>query len=244
MFFRKNSAAPRAESNFSERFSDYLVPLVVLLALTALFRATDLDLTLSSFFYTPEAGWKYASASICTFLYNYGAWPGLALAVLAGITLALSLFRTNLSAYRKSAIFIILLVVIGPGLIVNLALKDNTGRPRPRDVRAFGGSSQFTKVLDPGGSEGQSFPSGHASMGFFLAAPYFILRKTIPGWAHAWLLFGLAYGCTMGIVRMAQGAHFASDVIWSWGIVHLCGLILANLLQIEKRRIRKLPLPA
>jgi membrane-associated PAP2 superfamily phosphatase len=31
----------------------------------------------------------------------------------------------------------------------------------------------------------------------------------------------------MGYARLAQGGHFLSDILWSWGIVWLTGLILA-----------------
>lgn len=244
MSYHKASAI-LIDSRPSRRFFDFMVPLAILLALTALFRATELDLKLSAYFYTPEEGWKYASAAVCSFLYQYGAWPGLALSIFAGIVFVAGLFLKGLSIYRKQAMFFVLLLALGPGLIVNVVLKDHAGRPRPREVTVFGGSSQFLQVLDPGDpGEGQSFPSGHAAMGFFLAAPYFVLRRSSPGWVAAWLLLGLAAGSAIGIVRMAQGAHFASDIIWSWGVVHLCALSLSRSLNLEKpQRARRLPLP-
>ncbi len=243
MLHRKASAI-LTDSRSSRHSLEFMIPLAVLLALTALFRATDLDLQLSSYFYSPEGGWKYYSEEICSFVYDYGAWPGLALAILAGITFLAGFLRGSLSIYRKQAAFFVLLLALGPGLIVNFILKDNAGRPRPREITVFGGSSPFLKAWDLGDAgNGQSFPSGHASMGFFLAAPYFVLRKSNSGWAPVWLIIGIAAGSGIGIVRMAQGAHFASDIIWSWGIVHLCGITLSNFLSLEKRRARKLPLP-
>lgn len=243
MLHRKASAIP-IDSRSSRLSFEFMVPLAVLLALTALFRATELDLQLSAYFYSPGEGWKYSSEEICSLVYDYGSWPGLALAIIAGITFLAGFLRRSLSIYRKQAMFFVLLLALGPGLIVNFILKDNAGRPRPREITVFGGTSQFLKPLDLGDAgNGQSFPSGHASMGFFLAAPYFVLRKTNSGWAPVWLIFGLAAGTGIGIVRMAQGAHFASDIVWSWGIVHLCAVTLSNSLNIEKRRGRKLPLP-
>ncbi len=243
MLHRKASAV-LIDSRSSRLSLEFMIPLVVLLALTALFMATELDLQISGYFYSPEEGWKYASSEICSLVYDYGTWPGLAMAIIAGIAFLAGFLRRSLSIYRKQALFFVLLLALGPGLIVNFILKDNAGRPRPREITVFGGTSQFLKLLDLGDAgNGQSFPSGHASMGFFLAAPYFVLRKTNSGWAPVWLIFGLAAGSGVGIVRIAQGAHFASDIVWSWGIVHLTALALSDFLSLDKRRARKLPLP-
>lgn len=75
-------------------------------------------------------------------------------------------------------------------------------------------------------SKGKSFPSGHASAAFYLIFPFFLLRNTRPLWARTFLFAGLGYGLLMGICRMCQGAHFASDVIWAGGFVYLCGMFL------------------
>ncbi|MFZ2447322.1 MAG: phosphatase PAP2 family protein [Syntrophobacteraceae bacterium] len=240
----KHDATIHAEGQSSKYFLDFLVPLTVLLALTLVFRVTGLDLKLSALFYAPEGGWIYSSAPICTFLYDYGTWPGIFLAIAAAIMLVAGLLRQHLSPYRKPALFFILLLALGPGLIVNGILKNNSERPRPRDVTAFSGSNQFHKVLDFGEpGQGQGFPSGHASVGFFLGAPYFVLRKSNRRWALFWLLLGLTYGGAIGLVRMAQGGHFASDILWAWGIVHLCGVALAHLLHLGKQQTGKLLLP-
>ncbi len=61
--------------------------------------------------------------------------------------------------------FLILSVVIGPGLIINAVFKDHWDRPRPRDVVEFGGMLQCTPAPLRGES-GESFPCGHCSVGF------------------------------------------------------------------------------
>jgi membrane-associated PAP2 superfamily phosphatase len=73
---------------------------------------------------------------------------------------------------------------------------------------------------------GMSFPSGHASMGFYLMAPAFLLfhRRRL---AHSFVLVGLAGGLALGITRILQGAHFPSDVLWSAGFVYLSSLAMA-----------------
>lgn len=212
-------------------FGSFARTAMVLLMLTVLFRTTDLDITISSFFFTPEGGWFSASLPVCSFLYHYGTWPGLAMTILAGLIFAAGFFRKSLLEWRKPAIFALLLLALGPGLLVNTIFKAHWERPRPKEVVAFGGDKQFHKVWDMGeAGGGRSFPSGHASMGFYLGAPYFFLRDSRRKWALRWMAVGIASGVAIGVVRIAQGGHFASDVAWSWGMVHLSGLALWTLL--------------
>ncbi len=210
----------------------YLRPLAILFVLTALFWATDLDTTLAGLFFTPGQGWNYANAPLCEFFYRHGTWPGIGLAVFAGVALTAGFFRKRYSAWKRPAAFVLLLFALAPGLLVNTVFKVHWERPRPRQVDLFGGEKRFLKVWEKGEpGSGHSFPSGHASMGFFLGAPYFFLRRSNRVAAAGWLAFGIACGAAIGIVRMAQGGHFASDVLWAWGMVHLCGLGLSWLLQ-------------
>ncbi len=39
----------------------------------------------------------------------------------------------------------------------------------------------------------------------------------------------------MAIVRMIQGGHFASDVLWAGGFTYLTGLIFYYVLKFDKR---------
>ena len=43
------------------------------------------------------------------------------------------------------------------------------------------------------------------------------------------LMLGLLSGGIIGLARMAAGSHFASDVIWSGGVVYFTALALAVL---------------
>lgn len=218
----------------SEKSMEFPICLSILLALTLVFRFTDLDVGLQGLFYSREEGWKYASTLFCTVIYHYGAWPGLIMAGSAVFVLCAGYVRPNLASFRKPALFIVLLAVIGPGLVVNGFLKAQSGRPRPRDVTVFSGDHHFQRVGDKGeAGQGYSFPSGHASMGFFLGAPYFLMRRSNRARAMFWLGLGLTSGFVVGTARMAQGGHFASDILWAWGVVHISGLSLAYLLRLD-----------
>jgi membrane-associated PAP2 superfamily phosphatase len=148
----------------------------------------------------------------------------------------IGVFSKKIRRYRKIGLFLVLLMVIGPGIIVNSTFKGHWGRPRPREIVDFGGKRPFLTVWDKNkASEGHSFPSGHASMGYYLIAPYFFLSRTErKGGSFFFLFLGLGYGTLMGIGRIIQGAHFASDVLWSAGFVYFTGVGLYYLLRFDK----------
>jgi len=214
---------------------DLLIPLLLLALFTLLFRVTDLDLKLQDFFFVQGEGWVYGERNPWSFLYHYGTIPATVLAAGSFVVFVASFRLPRILPYRRKALFFVLLMIIGPGLVVNTIFKDHWGRPRPREIEVFSGHERFLPVWDKGVSgNGKSFPCGHASMGFYLFSPYFIFRRTSRiGWSVFFLNLGLGYGILMGISRMIQGGHFASDVIWSGGFVYLCAWGLCHLLRLD-----------
>ena len=138
------------------------------------------------------------------------------------------------------------------------------GTAAPYSTIPFGGDQKFLPVFQNGCSQDYaSFPCGHASMGFYLMAPAFFLYRRRPRLAAAFLCLGLIAGFTIGMARIVEGSHFASDVIWSGGFVYFTGLaypspfVLISSLPTAKclsplpsryarfrRARRRLPLPA
>jgi len=119
-------------------------------------------------------------------------------------------------------------MIIGPGLLVNTLFKDNWGRARPSQVEEFGGTKQFTRAALPADqcAKNCSFVSGHASVGFFfLAFAYVWPRRRI-----LWLASGTALGLGIGLVRIMQGGHFFSDVIFCGIVVYLSARVLHALM--------------
>ena len=215
---------------------DFLIPIIILMALTLFFWVTDADIAIQKSFYSPDKGWYLNETDPWIWLYHHGNKPGLILAFGAVLALTFGFLSMRLRRYRKIAGFLILLLIIGPGLITNTLFKSHWGRPRPRQIVDFGGEDQFLHAWVKGVSgKGKSFPSGHAAIGFFTLAPFFFLRNHQKKWAGAFLLLGIGYGIFMGIGRMAQGAHFASDVVWSLGFTYLTGLILYYAFKFDKR---------
>jgi len=114
--------------------------------------------------------------------------------------------------------YLIISLIAGPGLIVESILKSWSGRARPRDVDLFGGGDAFTPALWLGDAceKNCSFVSGHAALGFWTTAFAFLLpaEARTPAFAG-----GVAVGILMGLARMAEGAHFFSDIVYAGVIV-------------------------
>ena len=138
-------------------------------------------------------------------LYTWGCYPAVALALGGLLAAVRGCFVARWRPWRAWGVFLVLLMLMGPLLVVNGVFKDHWGRPRPRQVTQFGGTEQFLQPWQPGTGEGRSFPSGHASMAFYMMAPYFIYRRKKPVVARRWLVSGSCFGLLMGFARIVQG---------------------------------------
>ena len=118
----------------------------------------------------------------------------------------------------RIAAFVVAALALGPGLVVNTLLKDNWGRPRPSTIAEFFGPNHYVPPLLPSDqcSDNCSFPSGHAALGFWLVAFAFLAP---PPWRRVAVLAALGFGGGVGLIRIAQGGHFLSDVAFSGVIV-------------------------
>ena len=215
-------------ANVKKETNRIIIYIVMLALLTAVFRLFDLDLIIQKALYDFSSGsWKFAYNSFVLWLYKYGTYPAIILAAAAVVAFSLGFAYEKIKKHRKAALLIILLMFIGPGIITNVILKNYTGRPRPRDVKEFNGSMDFLKPLEPGvPGKGFSFPCGHCTMGFFFYAGYLILRRKNKAAAYGAFGGSIIYGTAMGFGRMAQGGHFASDVVWAAGIMLLTAEVL------------------
>jgi membrane-associated PAP2 superfamily phosphatase len=184
-----------------------------------------LDLALSAPFYAVQQtpAWYLKDAIPWAWLYTYGELPACIMATGAVLVLLGSLRRSAWRQYRRACLLLVLAVALGPGLLVNGLLQPLWGRPRPRHIEQFAGTQAYRPWWQPGGpGVGKSFPSGHAAMGYVLLAGAVL----VPGGRRRWLgrlaLGGaLAYGTLVGLARVVQGGHFASDVVWSGLLMYL-----------------------
>jgi lipid A 4'-phosphatase len=182
---------------------------------------------------------------IDSFLYDFGNIPALLLSIAGFLAFVLSFISKNLLPWRRIGLFLVTFMILGPGLLINVAIKDLWNRPRPADIVDFGGEGQFRHVWEKGPpGQDKSFPSGHAAAGFFLFSPFFILRKSSRRWAVFFLCLGISYGMLMGFGRMVQGGHFLTDVIWAGALTYLTGLILYHIFGFDRAPIQATVFPS
>jgi len=139
-----------------------------------------------------------------------------ALAAPAFIALAIKLIlpRRRMLIPARAALFLIATLALAPGLMANVILKDNWGRPRPAEVTEFYGPEQFRPWWDPRGpcERNCSFVAGEGAGGFWTLAPAALAPPPLRPLAYA---AALAFGSAAGFLRLSGGAHFFSDVVFS-----------------------------
>jgi lipid A 4'-phosphatase len=120
-------------------------------------------------------------------------------------------------------LYLLLVLTVGAGLIVNVGLKDNFGRARPRDIAEFGGTKQFTAAYVVGRecNTNCSFSSGDAAGGFFSLALALALSRR-----RAVLAAAVAVGIVVSLARIASGAHFFSDTVVSFFVMLMVADVL------------------
>jgi lipid A 4'-phosphatase len=147
---------------------------------------------------------------------NVGLWVSTALVAPAvgALIIKLVLPRHKMLMSGRAIVFLIATLALAPGLLVNVALKDHWGRPRPIDVRQFGGEYQFMAWWDPRGGcpSNCSFVSGDVAGAAWTFAPAALAP---PQWRALAYGAALAFTAGMAAIRVMAGAHFPSDVIFA-----------------------------
>jgi len=181
-------------------------------AMGALVLFPGIDLWASGLFYRPGAGFYLATWPVFTVVRE-------ALPYFVALLAAGSAALIFVPGRRRAGIFLLLALALGPGLTVNTLLKDHWGRPRPAQITEFGGNAHFVRAWEPSGQcrSNCSFPAGDPSVGFVLVAAAFLLpgkRQRCIAMAGA-----VGLGAALGLMRIAQGGHFLSDVVASGFLV-------------------------
>jgi len=202
--------------------------IIMLIILSLLIFMSNADLGIARLIFSHNNQWPGLYHEPWTFIYAVAPVPGMLLALGALVVLCAGFFTSCLKKYRRQSLFLILLLALGPGLLVNVILKDHLGRPRPQELTEFGGKYQFVQFWQPGpAGKNSSFPCGHASIAFFLMAPWFLYRQRRRPLALCFLCLGLSFGLLVGMARIMQGGHFLSDVIWAGGLAYITGEMLS-----------------
>ena len=162
----------------------------------------------------------------------FGRLPLLLVPLLIGLSIYFFFkFRDSNESFKKKIYtFLTLSLLLGPGLLVNTILKNNSiGRARPNQITEFGGNADFTRAFEYSGAcdTNCSFVSGHASMGFYFIALGWLFQS------KRWFYIGLVIGVVVGLTRIVQGGHFLSDTVFALWAVYWVNLGLGKLLKIK-----------
>lgn len=196
----------------------------------------DIDLSVAELFYTPGGGFETRGVWYERLVYK--SVEILTAVVATGLVVRWGWGRVKkCGALRPSGrelAYVLLVLALGPGLIVNLGFKENWGRARPAELIEFGGTKEFSPAFVPSDQGGGSFPSGHVSSAAWLFMTVLVLTRG----NMLWMSFMLAYCLLVGIFRMAAGGHFASDVLVAIFIVVVLALMLHGVMFDQGRNDR------
>jgi lipid A 4'-phosphatase len=131
----------------------------------------------------------------------------------------------------RAAVFLVLSLALGPGILANGVLKGYWGRERPMLVAEFGGPGRFTPWWDPRGACRKNcsgaFIGGESAGAFWTFAPAALAP---PQWRPLAYGAALAFGASVSVLRMAAGAHFFTDVAFAGVFMFLIAWALHGLL--------------
>lgn len=182
----------------------------------------EVDIAVTQFFYSDQGVFKANDWLLVKGVYHLTPWIGRFAFIFAICILLFSILMPRKVSRRhwRRAAAVVSVVVLGIGLLVHTVLKDGMGRPRPRDVQNFMGVTSYVPVLVPSQfcQTNCSFVSGHAAVGFSIMS---VGMLSVRRRRQFWLFTGMVTGGLIGLVRISQGGHFLSDVIFSliaiWG---------------------------
>lgn len=191
----------------------------------------SLDTSIAAFFYCPIEGFWLALDPLLKALRSAGRMVPTIIIVWVVALIAIRMFRSRAWQWPNDTnlVFLTGAFAIGPGVVVNLILKEHWGRSRPEAIDTFGGTAHYTSPWWPWGecATNCSFVSGEASTAMVLIAFAFICH-------HAFRLPIIAATTMWTLVisgnRMAMGAHFFTDVVISALLTLLIVLVLKAVL--------------
>src|SRR5215510_8089229 len=160
----------------------------------------DLDLKLAALFFDPERGgfWR---AYDPTYLRarDVAVWLTTLVAMPAVVALVVKFVRPRrpLLIPGRAIVLMLLTLALAPG-----------------DVAKFGGDEHFRPWWDPRGDcpKNCSFIAGEPSGAFWTMAGAAVVP---PQWRALAYGSALAFGAAVGVLRMAAGAHFFTDVVFA-----------------------------
>ena len=168
--------------------------------------------------------WEQYTRSAARWLITLTALPAF-----IAVASKLILPRRRMLIRGRAALFIVVTLALGPGILTNTLLKDHWGRARPIDVTEFGGTDRFTPWWDPRGPcpNNCSFIAGEPSGAFWTLAPASLAP---PQWRPLAYGGAFAFGAAIGVLRIGAGGHFFTDVVFAGVFMYLVVLWMRRLI--------------
>ncbi len=188
----------------------------------------SLDIETSRIF---KADTKFVGSQLLSVEAIRNIFRALFIASLAVATLGIALARGRdwFWVSRRGWLYVLACLIIGPGLVANVIFKQHWGRPRPHQTIEFGGTKIFQPAWQPSSecSRNCSFVSGEAAASY---STFYALAMLIPHYRLLLFVVGTLAGLLSGLVRISQGGHFLSDVIFAGLLVAMCCTVLHMLI--------------
>ena len=189
-----------------------------------------IDLAVSNLFYTPGVGFTARGTWFERLVHESTYWL-----LILGVPALIGLWWVNrkgggpvpnlsprpcrFTLSGRDLAYLLLVLALGPGLIVNGLLKEQWGRARPVNCEDFGGTQVFTPAFVVSDQGGKSFSSGHAAGSAYWVVVALILARGPR--RRYWLSLAVGYSLLVAWARLAAGGHFFSDILVSWFILAL-----------------------
>lgn len=197
----------------------------------------ELDLIVAKLPHNPHKGFPPKKEGILGIIY-YGTYA----LVISSFVIFSSLYIYQLytgnefnSINRRFIIFFLLSIILAPGLVVNVIIKNHSGRARPGHIAEFGGPKHFTQplMITNQCEKNCSFVSGHAASGFALMAFAFVFKRR----KYIFMTLGITVGLVIGTVRIIQGGHFLSDILFAGVITYMVIALLHYVMYTKYKHI-------
>lgn len=204
--------------------------LLLFLALIAIITVSpQVDQYLAKLTYNPITNNFYGETHLWCKIIYHGVNVAIAILIILPLVflfLAYKIKSLSKTFARRFALITYVSLIVGPVLIVNVRLKEHWGRARPNQV--IREHQIFTPLWQYVANKpsNNSFPSGHASGGFFLGIPLLATRRK-----KLAISVSLLGGALLGLVRLLQGGHYFSDILIAGILVMAVGLIVTKLVE-------------
>jgi lipid A 4'-phosphatase len=177
----------------------------------------ELDLTVASWFYDPATkGFPVKAGVLASIARDAAMWIAWAFALPSVVAVVVKFARPlkPLLVPGRTVVFLLVTMALAAGILSNLGFKSHWGRPRPVMVREFNGPWEFKPWYDPSGAcpKNCSFFSGEGATAFWTYAPAALAP---PAWRPLAYVGATVFGFATGVLRMAFGGHFLTDVLAS-----------------------------